>query len=334
MPFPNQVNVQPAPAVAGDFASTNPRATVDAGPGGLVAGPSGVTVGRFAWLSYTSADTDNAPAQVNNFATASVLAPGAPAGIVHREQQALITTFLSEAGMVIPAGFPVTVFNAGDFWVKNDGSTQATIGQYAFANFADGRVLFANGSQSAIGTGTVSGTTASITGSIGPQTASFTGSIAGNILTVAALASGTVTVGGTISSSGGTGAAATGTQIISQLSGTPGGAGTYALNIPEQTVTGATFSQTAGLMTVTAVTGTIGLGMLLTASTGTNPIVGTYVSAFGTGSGGTGTYLVNASQTIAGSQTITGQGNIQTKFIATSSGAAGELVKISSWLYG
>src|SRR5258706_320567 len=34
MPFPNQVNVQPAPAVAGDFASTNPRSAFPAGPGG------------------------------------------------------------------------------------------------------------------------------------------------------------------------------------------------------------------------------------------------------------------------------------------------------------
>src|SRR5258706_14001213 len=41
MPFPNQVNVQPAPAVAGDFASTNPRSAYPAGPGGPVAGAAG-----------------------------------------------------------------------------------------------------------------------------------------------------------------------------------------------------------------------------------------------------------------------------------------------------
>lgn len=329
MPFPNQVNVQPAPAVAGDFASTNPRATVDAGPGGLVAGAAGVVVGRFAWLSYNAADTDNAPAQANNFGTASGTSlPAAPAGLVHREQQALITTFLAEFGMTVPAGFPVTLFNAGDFWVKNDGTTQALIGQYAFANFANGAVTFASGAQSTIGTGGSSGT---LTGSLGPiPTTSFTGSISGNILTVTAVASGALVVGGTLTGTGGGGVVA-GTQIVSQLSGTPGGIGTYALNIPEQTVTSAAgMTCTAALLTVASASGTLSVGMLLT---GTGPFVSTYISAFGTGSGGAGTYFVSASQTL-GSSTITFQSTIQTKFIATSSGAAGELVKISSWLYG
>ena len=48
--FQKQVNLTPAPAVAGDFASTNPRASVPAGPGGLVAGLTGVIVGQFAWV--------------------------------------------------------------------------------------------------------------------------------------------------------------------------------------------------------------------------------------------------------------------------------------------
>src|SRR4051812_35962812 len=112
--FPSQVNVQPAPGIAGDFASTNPRATVLAGAMGLVAGPSGASVGLFGWLQYPD-DADGAPAQVNNFG------PGVPDGIIAREQQAVITTYLAASGVVIPAGMPVTLFNEGDFFLKNNG---------------------------------------------------------------------------------------------------------------------------------------------------------------------------------------------------------------------
>lgn len=322
MPFPNQVNVQPAPAVAGDFASTNPRAIVDAGPGGLVAGPSGVTVGRFGWLSYASADTDNAPAQVNSFATASQGAPQAPAGLVHREQQALITTYLTEATMQIPGGFPVTLFNAGDFWVKNDGGTQAYIGQYAFANFADGRVFFGAGVQGSIGTGTLAGSTATIQGTMTTGTLGFTGSLAGNVLTVSNLTSGTIQIGTVL----GTMAAAL-TTIVAQLSGVAGGNGTYAVNIPEQSIPSSPFTGIYGILTVASVAGTIGIGMLTVSGTATS-----FITGFGTGSGGAGTYFTNA--TSGSNGPYTGTSNLQTKFIAMSSGAPGELVKISSWVYG
>lgn len=324
MPFPSQVNVQPAPAVAGDFADTNPRSTVNAGPGGLVAGSSGVTVGRFAWVSATTIDSDSAPATVNNFGS------GMPTGFVHREQQGLITTYLAESGMVVPAGFPITLFNGGGFFVKNDGTGSAQVGQYAFANFADGRVTFGAGSQANIGTGN-NGGTASITGSIGPQAATFTGSISGNVLTVSVLTTGTIVVGGTLSGTGGGGVVA-GSQIVSQLTGTPGGVGTYALSIPEQTVTSTALSEASGLLTVAAVTGTIGVGMTLTGTA--SGMVPTVVTALGTGSGGTGTYVVAATQTIALNSTISGQSNVQTKFIAMSAGLAGELVKITNAVFG
>ena len=132
-----QVNVVAAPFVAGDFASANPRASVLAGAGGLVAGAAGVSIGRFAWLSYATADGDNAPATVNSFGSGPV------AGFVHREQQGLITAYLADAGMLVPAGFPVTLFSAGDFAVTNSGTTQAVPGQYAYANYANGLVTFA-----------------------------------------------------------------------------------------------------------------------------------------------------------------------------------------------
>src|SRR5690349_3642775 len=137
MSFQTSVGVQPAPAVAGDFASSNPRWTALAGPGGLLAGTAGVTIGRFAWLSQQVIDVDNAAAIVNSFGTGPV------GGFVHREQQALITAFLADSGMTIPSGFPVSLFTGGDFWVKNEGATAAQAGQYAYAAFGNGAASFA-----------------------------------------------------------------------------------------------------------------------------------------------------------------------------------------------
>lgn len=135
--FQTQVKVAQAPAIAGDFATTNPRYSVPAGPGGLIAGTSGVTAGLFAWLSSSAVDADGAPALVNNTGS------GVPAGIVPREQQALITTYLQEAGNLVPAGFPVTVISAADMWVTNAGASAVTVGMVAFAKTADGTISFA-----------------------------------------------------------------------------------------------------------------------------------------------------------------------------------------------
>ena len=42
MSFQTTVNAVPAPGIAGDFASTNPRHNAMGGPGGFVAGSAGV----------------------------------------------------------------------------------------------------------------------------------------------------------------------------------------------------------------------------------------------------------------------------------------------------
>ena len=310
--FQTQVQNNPAPAVEGDFATTNPRATVLAGPGGLVAGDNGVTVGRFAWLTDEFVDADGAPATVYNTGAGPV------AGFVHREQQGLITTYLQTASMIVPAGFPVTLFAEGDFWVKNNGAGQAVPGQKAYANFADGTVSFA---------ATGSGNTASVTGSIAASTGSFTGSITGNVLTITAVGSGTAVVGGTLSGTN----VATGTQIVEQLTGASGGIGTYSVSIAEQNAASTTISETYGTMTVTAVgSGVLGVGDVLS---GSGVTAGTTITALGTGTGGNGTYIVSPTQT-AGSTTITAGTNVETKWFARSSGLAGELVKISSWPQG
>jgi hypothetical protein len=132
------VTTQPAPAVSGDFCDTNPRSSVDAGPGALRAGASGVTIGCFGWWDTTTGvDPSTGPIYVNNTGA------GQPTGFVHREQQGLITAYLGEFGMVIPAGMGVTLMDSGGFWMLNSGAGAATIGQKAFANLTTGTVSFA-----------------------------------------------------------------------------------------------------------------------------------------------------------------------------------------------
>lgn len=123
--FQRQVNAQQAPAVAGDFASANPRASVPAPEAGFVAGASGLVVAAFAWI-----DADGR--RLNNTA-----ASGKPNGFVHREQQAFITTYLGETSNVIPTGFPATLMRKGDYFV-NTTVAAASVGQKAFAKLADG----------------------------------------------------------------------------------------------------------------------------------------------------------------------------------------------------
>lgn len=142
MAFQQTMQVTQAPGIPGDFASVNPRHSALSVPGGYVAGPNGVTVGLFAW-----ADTATAT-QLSNAGT------GAPTGFMHRDMQALITAYPATFGMTIPAGQSAAeIFNGGDFWVKNAGTSAVAIGMKAFANNTNGTVSFA-----ATGT-TVSGAT-------------------------------------------------------------------------------------------------------------------------------------------------------------------------------
>lgn len=135
MGFQKQVNLQQAPAVEGDFASANPRAVVLSPESGFVAGASGATVGRFAWI-----DADGI--RINNTGT------GAQAGFIHREQQGLITAWLAEQSMLVPTGLPIVLHNKGDFWVKNTGAASA-VGGTVYANLTTGAIESATGAGNA-----------------------------------------------------------------------------------------------------------------------------------------------------------------------------------------
>ena len=311
--FQTQVYYQPAPAIQGDFASTNPRAVVLAGPGALVAGPAGVTVGNFCWLSSVFVDGDQAPGAVTSSGTGNV------AGFVHREQQALITSYLQTSSMIVPGGFPITVMDQGDFWALNSGSAQALPGQKAYATFADGTVTF--GATATPTTGATSSAS-----SVAASTFSVTGSIAGNVLTVTAVGSGVVVPGATISGTN----VVTGSMIVSQLSGTAGGIGTYSVNYGEQSVASTTVSGTYGTLTIGGtVAGVFAINQVLT---GTGVTAGTTITALGTGTGGAGTYIVNKNTVVSSTAINVSAINVETKWYAASSGLTGELVKITSWV--
>ena len=133
--------------------------------------------------------------------------------------------------------------------------------------------------------------------------ANFTGTFSGKILTVTGISQGAVAQGQYLSGPGIT----HGTKIVQALTGAGGNVnevGTYQLNIVQESQTPIFTGSISGTtLTVTAVTsGNIGIGSVIT---GTGITSGTTITGLITGLGGTGTYTVSASQTVA-STTITG----------------------------
>ena len=300
--FQKQVNLQQAPAVAGDFASSNPRAVALAGQGALVAGVGGVTVGKFAWID----DDGN-----------TVLSRGTgnrkPHGFVHREQQALISTYLAESGNLIPAGFPVTLHNQGDFYATVTGSTAATaLGQAVYATYATGDITIGSAA-----------TGASVTASMGATFTASAGSDATQLVVTSV--TGLISIGSTVS---GTGITA-GTTILSQVSGTTGGAGTYQLSA-SNTASSATVTSFGNRLNVTAVaSGTLAVGDPVS---GTGIPSGAVINGIVSGSGGVGVYTLDIAATAyAASTTVTVTAGVDTGWTVQSFAAVGELVKISTW---
>ena len=303
--FQTQVNVNPAWGLPGDFADANPRWNIPAINGALVAGAGGVQAGRFAWIDPSGTYAVNRGG-------------GAPAGFVHRELQGLILTYLAETSQLIPAGFEVSVFTGGSFWAANAGAGAVAIGMKAYANFADGSVTFGATGNAPVG--------ASVTGAVAASTGSFTGSISNNVFIVTAVSAGVVVPGGTLAG----GATIAGTQVVGQLTGVTGGIGTYQVNL-QQNVASGTITETYGTLTITAVgSGNIAVG---SSFAGAGVVAGTTVTAFGTGTGGNGTYIVN-NNTVVASTALTVAGGIETKWIAMNPAGPGELVVMTTQQLG
>jgi hypothetical protein len=324
--FQQAVGLYPAPAVWGARASMNPTATVDAGPFNLTAGILGCTVGKFGWQSYTAL---TGLSVVNNF---SPTAPTLPDGFVGNEQQVLITTWLSQSGLVVPAGYPVTLYNRGDFWAKTV-YADAAIGNKVFVNLFSGDVYPA--AAGAFPTANV-GSAASI---VATTTA---GSYSMNITT---LTSGVVAVGQQVSGPGLNSQFPTYIETLGTYNGTAG-----TVNLTQAAVTastGGTFTTVANVgiggcvcssvsstssttMTINTITsGAIAVGQMVQAITSVP--AGTYIAALGTFNGTSGTVILSAATT----GTITAQACnfsawIETPWYFNSAGNVGDLVKIGT----
>jgi hypothetical protein len=130
----------------------------------------------------------------------------------------------------------------------------------------------------------------------------FTGATSATTLTVTSVKSGTIAVGQHFFGLG-----ALQETVITALGSGSGGVGTYTLGLSQNIASSQMYTSNAGAvvtgsistttLTVTAVTsGTLYIGQTIQ---GTGVTTQTIITALGSGSGGTGTYTVNNSQTVA-----------------------------------
>lgn len=105
MSFQRSLNRDLPRGVAGDFSSTNPRHSMLAGEGALVAAEA-LTVGQFAFADLATGKVYAA------------FAAGRRVGFVHRNNQAIVgLASATGASMTIPAGREVTLFTSADVYV-------------------------------------------------------------------------------------------------------------------------------------------------------------------------------------------------------------------------
>lgn len=314
MSFPTKVNAQPAPGIPGEFASLNPYSSVVAGPGALTAGVSAI-VGLFHWVTSTNTIESNCPTTPLSV----------PQGFLGNETQALITVWLGQSSMQVPQGVGVTLFDRGDFFVRN-----------LFAASAYGNKVFVNkfGQVLPAAAGSFPTTDASSVGSISSAHIDngTTLGTTGNVLTV--VTGSGLEIGQTISDS------VTGVLIgtITSLGTGTGGAGTYNLNAnasypaasaftvgssPVNGATGATASFATSVMTVTVAptSGAFAVGQFIQAA---GVAAGTYITSLGTGTGGTGTYNLSTTPGTISAETVNGSGWIETPWSFKSAVNAGD----------
>ena len=321
MPFQTSANTNSPIGVEGAKASSNITTSLVAPSGGLIADTvNGLTVARFAWINSTGTI-------LTNYAPGGV--PIAPDGFVSQELQALITVWLAGQSMNVPPGLPANAFDRGDFFARV-GFQSASRGNKVFANLFSGAVI--------------PGAAGSFPTYSAGQSSTFQATFANLVMTVTSLTTGYVGIGHLVT---GVGIPAN-TRVISQASGTQGGAGTYNLSSPTVTaitissaeacastpadsIGGATVTATfaTNVMTVTAVTGgTLVPGQLLTDSQA-GLAAGTYIVNQLTGTtGGVGTYTVSTTPGTLASGTVNASAWIETPWYFKTAANVGELAII------
>jgi hypothetical protein len=135
--------------------------------------------------------------------------------------------------------------------------------------------------------------------SITPVSLGFTGSVTAGVMTVTSASPGSIQDGGYINGSG----IRTGTQVVTQLSGTPGGVGTYSVFYwPSQaSVPSEKIKESYGKLTIGSVSsGTVAVGEQVTGAAGV--LADSAIQANLSGSGAGSTWVVNLYQSVAAGQ--------------------------------
>lgn len=190
---------------------------------------------------------------------------------------------------------------SGTLNVTIDGTLKTgTVNLSAATSFSNAAEIIANA------LGLVGAPAATLTGSIG-GTFTATATHTGKVLTVAAVLTGTLQPGDVVSGTDGTNSLPSGCNIVAQLTGTPGGVGTYSLSA------GPTPSDMAST-TVTSASTTLDATVVATGSLGPGDVIagagiasGTYITAQLSGAvvGGAGLYSLSGTGQTVASESIT-----------------------------
>ena len=210
--FQGFVNTYQPLGVKGGRASMNPRAFVLGGEGDYRAdGTDIVTVGNFAWC-------------VPGGTAHGVQTAGGILAFVTNEGESLITTWLNQDVLAVPAGIVVPAYTHGDFWAELNGTGAVAVGDTIYAVNASGAPSTSSASATDTGFKAASAIPAAASSSGNVTIDGTTG-----VMTVA------VTVTGVIQTAqnGQVGANVSGTGVpanvfvLNQLTGTAGSNGTY-----------------------------------------------------------------------------------------------------------
>jgi hypothetical protein len=200
-----------------------------------------------------------------------------------------------------------------------EGVTTAIICDGTNVGFADTNPIYASGSNTQLqyNNSGVLGANSNLTWNT--YSATFTGTIAAAVTFTGTIASGTNTlvttgVSGTIQTgmtlgtiTGGTFTSPTTVTILSQLSGTTGGAGSYAISQVNTGAAATVASAGTNTLVVTGTTGTIRLGMTLGTITGgtfASPTTVTILSQLSGTTGGDGSYVLSQGNTGGAGATV------------------------------
>jgi Protein of unknown function (DUF3383) len=255
--------------------TTNNRVPI----GSVLSFPTSASVGSF--FGPTSNEAAEAAVYFSGFAGSTIL----PAALLFA-QYPLLSVGAYLRGSNISA-LTLTALQAlsGSLTVTIDGTghTAASLNLSSATSFSSAAEIIT------AGLGLTGPTQAVVTGSLG---AAFTATGSGVNLTVSSV-TGFISANDVITGTG----VPSSTTIVSQTSGTTGGAGVYVTSAAT-TASAAACTTSSTVLDVTAVAnGTVAIGQEVT---GASVTTGTFVTALGTGTGGVGTYTVTVGQHLAG----------------------------------